>query len=38
MSKDGFKHFLVSNVKELEVLLMHNHTYAASVHFLSTRC
>ena len=31
MSKDGFRHFLVSNVQELEVLLMHNQTYAATV-------
>jgi len=30
-SKDGFKHFLVSNVKELEVLLMHNRSYAATI-------
>lgn len=31
MSSDGFKTFLVSNLKELEVLLMHNRTYAATV-------
>ncbi|KAG9302326.1 hypothetical protein G9A89_008818 [Geosiphon pyriformis] len=28
---NGFKKFLVSNVKELELLLMHNRTYAAEI-------
>ncbi|KAK9764353.1 60S ribosomal protein L32 [Basidiobolus ranarum] len=28
---NGFKKFLVSNVQELEVLLMHNRTYAAEI-------
>lgn len=29
--KDGFRKFLVHNVDELELLLMHNRTYAAEV-------
>ena len=29
--KDGFRKFLVHNVEELELLLMHNRTYAAEV-------
>ncbi len=28
---NGFKKFVVSNVKDLELLLMHNRTYAAEV-------
>ena len=28
---DGFKKFLVKNVRELEVLLMHNRSYAAEI-------
>ncbi|KAF0374108.1 60S ribosomal protein L32 [Gigaspora margarita] len=35
---NGFKKFLVSNVKELELLLMHNKTYAAEIaHNVSSR-
>ena len=34
----GFKKFLVSNVKDLDLLLMHNRTYAAEIaHNVSTR-
>ena len=34
----GFKKFLVSNVRELELLLMHNKTYAAEIaHNVSSR-
>lgn len=34
----GFKKFLVSNVKELEMLLMQNRTYAAEIaHNVSSR-
>ena len=29
--KDGFRRFLVHNVDELELLLMHNKTYAAEI-------
>merc|ERR1711988_1251990 len=29
--KDGFRRFLVHNVQELELLLMHNRTYAGEV-------
>merc|ERR1711920_327276 len=29
--KSGFKEFLINNVKELEMLMMHNRTYAAVV-------
>jgi len=28
---NGFKKFVVSNVKDLELLLMHNRTYAAEI-------
>ena len=36
--KDGFRKFLVHNVEELELLLMHNRTYAAEVaHNVSTK-
>ena len=38
MSKDGFKNFLVSNLNELNVLLMHNQTYAATVSYLLVIC
>merc|ERR1711998_716996 len=31
MLKNGFKKFLIHNVKELELLMMHNTTYAAEV-------
>merc|ERR1712167_369538 len=31
MLKNGFKKFLIHNVKELELLMMHNRTYAAEV-------
>jgi large subunit ribosomal protein L32e len=31
MMPDGFRKFLVRNVKELNMLLMHNRTYAAEV-------
>jgi large subunit ribosomal protein L32e len=31
MLKNGFKKFLVHNVKELELLMMHNTVYAAEV-------
>ncbi|KAL7746186.1 60S ribosomal protein L32 [Sorochytrium milnesiophthora] len=35
---NGFKKFVVSNVKELEVLLMHNRTFAAEIaHNVSSR-
>ncbi|CAG8509261.1 6677_t:CDS:2 [Ambispora leptoticha] len=35
---NGFKKFLVSNVRELELLLMHNKTYAAEIaHNVSSR-
>jgi len=35
---NGFKKFLVSNIKELELLLMHNKTYAAEIaHNVSSR-
>ncbi|KAL9680277.1 hypothetical protein QQ045_018155 [Rhodiola kirilowii] len=35
---NGFKKFVVHNVKELEVLMMHNRTYCAEIaHNLSTR-
>ncbi|CAG8456410.1 4921_t:CDS:2 [Ambispora gerdemannii] len=35
---NGFKKFLVSNVDELELLLMHNKTYAAEIaHNVSSR-
>src|SRR3954451_1784829 len=34
----GFKKFLVSNIRELELLLMHNKTYAAEIaHNVSSR-
>merc|ERR1712054_607169 len=36
--KDGFRRFLIHNVDELELLLMHNKTYAAEVaHNVSSR-
>merc|ERR1712146_688809 len=31
MLPNGFKKFVVSNVKDLELLLMHNRTYAAEI-------
>ena len=31
MMPDGFRKFLVKNVKDLELLLMHNRTYAAEI-------
>merc|ERR1719379_1149452 len=31
MLPDGFKKFVVNNVSELEVLLMHNHEYCAEI-------
>lgn len=35
---NGFKKFLVSNTRELELLLMHNKTYAAEIaHNVSSR-
>ncbi|CAA0823690.1 60S ribosomal protein L32-1 [Striga hermonthica] len=35
---NGFKKFLVHNVKELELLLMHNRTYCAEIaHNISTK-
>jgi len=35
---NGFKKFLVANVRELELLLMHNKTYAAEIaHNISSR-
>lgn len=35
---NGFKKFLVSNVRELELLLMHNKTFAAEIaHNVSSR-
>lgn len=35
---NGFKKFTVSNVNELEMLLMHNRTYAAEIaHNVSTK-
>jgi large subunit ribosomal protein L32e len=35
---NGFKKFLVSNIRELELLLMHNKTYAAEIaHNVSSR-
>jgi large subunit ribosomal protein L32e len=35
---NGFKKFVVHNVKELEVLMMHNRTYCAEIaHNISTR-
>jgi large subunit ribosomal protein L32e len=35
---DGFKHVVINNVSELELLLMHNRTYAATVaHAVSAR-
>ncbi|KAJ3210272.1 60S ribosomal protein L32 [Dinochytrium kinnereticum] len=35
---NGFKKFLVSNVQDLELLLMHNRTYAAEIaHNVSSR-
>ncbi|RIA96875.1 60S ribosomal protein L32 [Glomus cerebriforme] len=35
---NGFKKFLVSNIRELELLLMHNKTYAAEIaHNVSLR-
>ncbi|KAJ6329698.1 hypothetical protein OIU77_011216 [Salix suchowensis] len=35
---NGFKKFVVHNVKELEVLMMHNRTYCAEIaHNVSTR-
>ncbi len=38
MLPDGFHKFMVSNVKELELLLMHNKKYAAEIaHNVSTR-
>ena len=38
MNKDGFYTFLVRNVSDLEVLLMHNRTYAAEIaHNVSSR-
>ncbi|XP_071955698.1 large ribosomal subunit protein eL32-like [Antedon mediterranea] len=38
MMPDGFKKFLVHNIKELEVLMMSNKTYAAEVaHNVSAR-
>merc|ERR1719284_2183152 len=38
MMPDGFKKFLVRNPEDLEVLLMHNRTYAAELaHNLSAR-
>ncbi|GAM19203.1 hypothetical protein SAMD00019534_027100 [Acytostelium subglobosum LB1] len=29
---DGYKHFVIRNIKELEVLLMHNRRYAAEIY------
>ena len=38
VEKDGFRRFLVHNVEELELLLMHNRTYSAEVaHNISTK-
>lgn len=38
MRPDGFKTFLVSNPKDLDVLLMQNRTYAAEIaHNVSSR-
>lgn len=35
---NGFYKFIVNNVKELELLLMHNRTYAAEIaHAVSTK-
>ncbi|KAF3448859.1 hypothetical protein FNV43_RR09574 [Rhamnella rubrinervis] len=35
---NGFKKFVVNNVKELEILMMHNRTYCAEIaHNVSTR-
>lgn len=31
MMPDGFRKFLVHNVKELEILMMHNRHYAAEI-------
>ena len=31
MLPDGFRKFVVSNLSELEVLLMHNHEYCAEI-------
>jgi large subunit ribosomal protein L32e len=31
MMPNGFKKFLVSNVRDLDLLLMHNRTYAAEI-------
>ena len=35
---DGFKKFLINNVQDLELLLMHNRVYSAEIaHNVSTR-
>jgi large subunit ribosomal protein L32e len=31
LAPDGFKRFVVSNVADLELLMMHNRTYAAEI-------
>jgi len=36
--KDGFKHFVVHNVRELDVLMMQNRTFAAVIgHAVSSK-